>query len=367
MSWTKITVTDYNDLAAKVSSFVSKTKEAGTPSAGGSNTGNGTVYGASADISSVVETWTLTCTTGGASAVFSVVGSVTGAKADATVNTPYVNGYCNFTIIGGSTNFVTSDSFTISISTITANWSVLRSVAGSGSTVPEYIWKGIGGGSDEIIVGIKGKTDTSNYWNWDLQGFTGYVSGSTFENQPGYHSSNGWGILYGSSFTCYIFESNRRLLICPIIGTVYQTLYLGWWEPFASPSQYNYPMMIGGSSSDSVAEVSDTFNCWWNAGYGYILDGSWISIKDQIWPMSESSKWSDYEVDVNSDRLVVPITIFNTGTDSYIGEAEGLFGVVVDSSLTINDYIKTDEDEFLVIFQNVTSVGNADFVGIKLI
>jgi len=49
------------------------------------NTGGGDVTGVSAEDDAPTETWTLTCTVGGATGTFSVVGSVSGAQANATV------------------------------------------------------------------------------------------------------------------------------------------------------------------------------------------------------------------------------------------------------------------------------------------
>lgn len=56
------------------------------------------------------ETWTLTCTAPGATATFSVVGSVSGAQANATVGTPYDNGIIAFTLNDGSTDFTNNNS-----------------------------------------------------------------------------------------------------------------------------------------------------------------------------------------------------------------------------------------------------------------
>ena len=83
---------------------------AGTPSYAG--TGNGTCTAVSAGSASVYETWTLTATN---ATTFTVVGSVTGALGNATVGTPYVSTYINFTLTAGGTAFVAGDAFTITM------------------------------------------------------------------------------------------------------------------------------------------------------------------------------------------------------------------------------------------------------------
>lgn len=88
----------------------------------GSNVGNGTVSGIGVnDTFTKTETWTMVCihavTNGG---VFSVSGSVTGNRGNATVGTSYssnniapANSEITFTINDGTTDFSIGDSFTI--------------------------------------------------------------------------------------------------------------------------------------------------------------------------------------------------------------------------------------------------------------
>lgn len=84
----------------------------------GANTGNGTVGSIAATRLGVAETITLTATA--VPTVFSVVGSVTGALADATVGTAYTSSVIGFLISAGSAAFVENDSFTIAVTLETA-------------------------------------------------------------------------------------------------------------------------------------------------------------------------------------------------------------------------------------------------------
>lgn len=89
---------------------------------GGSNTGNGTISGESVnDQFTKTETWTLTCIHAAAnSGIFSVVGSVSGARGNATVGTAYhsnsitpSNSELSFTVNDGTSDFAIGDTFTI--------------------------------------------------------------------------------------------------------------------------------------------------------------------------------------------------------------------------------------------------------------
>ena len=111
----KVTVKSGEDLSllevvGKVLVAVPTTGTAGT------NTGNGTCGSVAGGARTIPETWTLTCVTAATNAgKFSVIGSVTGRIADATVAVAYASSLINFTIADGSTDFAVGDSFTIAV------------------------------------------------------------------------------------------------------------------------------------------------------------------------------------------------------------------------------------------------------------
>lgn len=97
--------------------------------AGGSNVGNGTVGSIGVnDAFTKTETWTLTCIHAVANGgIFSVAGSVTGARGNAVVGSSYTsnsitpsNSEIGFTISDGATDFAVGDVFTIA--TTAANY-----------------------------------------------------------------------------------------------------------------------------------------------------------------------------------------------------------------------------------------------------
>jgi hypothetical protein len=100
-SGTKIVFTGYNP-AAKI----------GNVPVPGTNTGNGTISQPTILAAAVVEVWTITATS---ATNFTVVGSVSGSKAAATVGMAYNNTFIAFIISAGSTPFVSGDKFTYTI------------------------------------------------------------------------------------------------------------------------------------------------------------------------------------------------------------------------------------------------------------
>lgn len=79
------------------------------------NTGGGALIEIIADNAAVVETWTVTCTDVGTPAIFSVVGSVSGAKANATAEAAYDNGIVAFVIEASGAAFIVGDDFAFGV------------------------------------------------------------------------------------------------------------------------------------------------------------------------------------------------------------------------------------------------------------
>lgn len=79
------------------------------------NTGEGVLTDIIADHDAPVETWTVTCTDVGTPAIFSVVGSVSGTKANATAEVAYDNGLVAFLITATGTAFAEDDDFAFGI------------------------------------------------------------------------------------------------------------------------------------------------------------------------------------------------------------------------------------------------------------
>ena len=105
------TATDYVDLVEKLDLFLTQTGHAWGKTFTGTGTGDLVSYIGTAG--SVAETFTLTATN---ATTFTVVGSTSGALANATVGTPYTSAKIGFTITAGGTAFVAGDQFKINTS-----------------------------------------------------------------------------------------------------------------------------------------------------------------------------------------------------------------------------------------------------------
>ena len=303
MAYQTGTATDYKDLLLKLKLFLT-TANVLSAVVPGTNVGNGTVGTLSADNSAPTETWTLTATTVGPGATFTVSGSVSGAQAAATSAVAYDNGIVAFTIGDGGVNYDVGDSFTFDVTKVMGDeiYTVKEwNTDWDGSGNHQLNLMGPGSGSDQIYTGIVTKHSVSQDWyNWYLNGYTGYTVGADWYSHPGSRMTAGQGYLYGPSMRLwnnnmkYWFIANgRRYIVIVNVSTTYQTMYMGYLLPYGLPTQFPYPLFIGGAgyqtltNADYYQRYSGTminFNNFWDGygsssgGSGFILDGAWIPV-----------------------------------------------------------------------------------------
>jgi hypothetical protein len=137
----------------------------------------------------------------------------------------------------------------------------------SGANEKQCILEGVGGGSDEILVGVKTYTQSAGLntaKNWTLVGMTAYNAGLAFESQagisPGATPSSAGGAYVplhdnGGSFPIDFWFSitSRRIIgvakVENAVRTHYASWYIGWLNQFGTADEYPYPICIAGSSA----------------------------------------------------------------------------------------------------------------------
>lgn len=291
MAFEEGTATDYNNLLLKLKDFVTRANSiSAVTDPGISNTGDGDVTDVfAADVAST-ETWTLVCTTGGGDDVgkFSVTGSVSGAKAEATVGTPYDNNIVAFTINDGDLDFIEGDDFQFTVTKVmgTEKWTVKKYTTDSGTVdgdniiSDELILEAPGlSGDDEIFVGIQTYyREVDEYFNWTLNGYTGYVSDplTDFFDHPGTIWTDRTGcpqvLLDDDSMKYWFIANGRRIAGVMRIGTgVYEPFYLGLILPYGLPTIIPYPLVIGGAAVYNTIDIGGLrFSSTHNTHRGYM-------------------------------------------------------------------------------------------------
>lgn len=215
-----------------------------------------------AKAAAVAENWSIVCTNAG-TGTFSVTGSVSGAQAPATVGVPYDNGKIAFILTNVSGAPVVADVETIVVtpSTLTAAGQAWEFIKGTAPLVDEVhvFLRGLGNaGTDQIYIGARAyKSVPADWFDIQFRGATGYLeTTSNISLMPGV--SNTVDICLSSGSMPYWFIANgRRFALVTKVSTVYESAYLGFLLPTGTPSEYPYPLAIGGSHAEPGRRFSD--------------------------------------------------------------------------------------------------------------
>ncbi len=261
---------DYRDLAEQVKQFACGYATHDTPIFTG--TGDGTIGHTTTALKSgrigthpatLTETWVIECTdaTAGAEA-WSVTGSVTGALAGATTGVVYTSGQIDFKIAAGTVDFALNDQwqFTTTQGQLTADgeaWSLEVDEGWASDHAEQYvILCGPGSaGTDEIYVTMRTfADDVADYHNLLFYGSTGYIASP---RQLINKSTSVCMPLWNSIIPYWLAVNGRRIVLSAKISTVYTSAYAGFILPYATPTQYPYPLLIAGSSYHSQVQWSD--------------------------------------------------------------------------------------------------------------
>lgn len=107
--------------------------------------------------------------------------------------------------------------------------------------------------ADQIIVGVQTyRSVGANIFGWDLRGFTAFNSALTFDTLPGV-SPAVYAAFDDAAFDCWFWVDRRRIMALARVGTADILVHLGFIQQFGTRNQYPYPLLIGGSQSDSTS------------------------------------------------------------------------------------------------------------------
>lgn len=143
------------------------------------------------------------------------------------------------------------------LAAIGQNWDVVWQGPGSGQYGNEILLKGPGlAGQDEIYVGMSLFQDPipDNYW-MNFVGATGpSLSTDRYFGHINATPSRPRMFLDGGPMEYWIVANGQRFICIVRISTVYEACYCGFILPFAMPTQYPYPLFIGGSAGDAASQ-----------------------------------------------------------------------------------------------------------------
>lgn len=247
-------------------------------------------------------------------------------------------------------------------------WTELRYDTASANR--ELILKGTGlSGTEEIFVGFRTYQDaTADYYNLVAATFTGYISGNTFDTQPGAMLS---GVpAHNSRIDYWLAVNGQRIILAMKVGTpVYESCYVGKFLPYAAPSHMPYPVVCGGMLAGAAAtRFSDTAHSMPYKGNrdnmrARLNDGSWLKAYCHPWITTSYQSIISQMRDTNGNYGLFPI-VLHDGSGNVYGELDGVFAIsgfdnAVQNTLSIGG--KT-----YVVIQDTYRTGFADYYAMRL-
>lgn len=295
-----------------------------------------------------------------------------GTTATVTTSVAHVLTTGDTVIITGATDTLYNGTFLVTVVTSTTFTYVMTgtpAVSPAAGTITLVV------PAEEIFFGIQTYFDvTSDYYNWSINTFTGYVASNTFNTQPGRNSSN-LGIPLWNQEIPYIFVANgQRLIVSMNVQSNYESLYLGKIIPYATPSQWPYPVVVGGMlDTDSATRFSTAQTSWFKGNNGHFklrfVDGTYVT--PLIMPFDVTSIiWRNTKTISTNNEVVEPgyyglhsLIAYNITPNVY-GELDGIYFISGFSNAVENTLI-IDSITYFVL-RDVQAVGFKDYVALKL-
>lgn len=181
----------------------------------------------------------------------------------------------------------------------------------------EIILEGPGlAGTDSIFVGIRTEHNASDGWyNVSLNGFSGYDSGEdSWFKQPGaIPTAHAVPMvpLEDDSMSYWFNADGRAFQFVAKVSTQYESGYAGFIDPYSTPGQFPYPLVVAGSLSPSSNRGTD-----WQPSFNASERGSIAApggTHDQSTPNTEQStmymrhldgNWRGYSNRTGADVMV---------------------------------------------------------------
>ena len=171
-------------------------------------------------------------------------------------------------------------------------------------------------GGQQPNVSIQTENDTTaNAYAWKICAHTQYDAAAAFGEQP-FNSPFHYFSLWPNAIDYRFYVNDRRFIVIAKIGTVYLSMYAGFFLPFALPDEYPYPYFIGATVKDlraynSANAMSRSFCDPGDSAASYLrrLEMNWGTFRH----CSNSGSIDSYSAGENC--VVWPYRVFAVDTD----------------------------------------------------
>lgn len=296
--------------------------------------------------------------------------------------------------------------------TTTVGWTQVSWTPGSTLTDNYYLivqGPGAGAGREVYATFYAQGSSIAPYYSISCSAAIGYQAGAAWGTNPG-ESPPCYLNLWENAISYWFYANDRRIIIVAKCSTSYMSAYVGMFLPWASPTQFPFPLYVGAdypthvyySYSNSARRmfcdpgvVGSTF-----AGVVRDLNGQWNGVQNQgastnndsnigysrgssyfVWPASSGSETSgDFNgwgapggnygsasgsgtmdklvPTAQGERIVIPMKILHTDTPE-LGVLDGVYAPL--SSGIASEQVVTAGGLTLRAFQNIGRNSTNDF------
>lgn len=142
------------------------------------------------------------------------------------------------------------------------------------------------GGTDQIFMSLQAHSNApAAHYTLRLRGHTAYNPGVPSVAPPGLNSPWTYLPLINSTIRYWIVVNGRRFILVAKSNNRYDVMYGGFMLPEHLPSDWSYPLLIGGSANDFMQNASDSplhASFWRCAGSSFLFtpQQSWAPLQN---------------------------------------------------------------------------------------
>lgn len=137
--------------------------------------------------------------------------------------------------------------------TASQEWTEVWTGTTAGVNVDDVMLSGPGlSGTSQVLIGMRLFEDVTNdRYHIRLSGATGVVpSSDAYDDHANSTPVDVYMPLDAGTMTYWFVANGNRFVVVAKISTVFESMYGGFFLPYADPVAYPYPMFIGGSAGD---------------------------------------------------------------------------------------------------------------------
>lgn len=231
------------------------------------------------------------------------------------------------------------------------NWDVAWEAPTGSPNETAIVLRGPGyTGTDNVYVGMQ-RVDRPTPDEYEIQtvGMTGFLAGATTIFEHANVSPQPVRMFIDShAMTYWMVANGRRFVVVAKISTVFESMYAGLFLPYGDPTQYSYPLFIGGSAG--IRPNADAISSWRSTAEGHRhFMHAYENVfnpnaETSAWTLSPQGEWLRTVSTGTQGPVAVGPRRFHAGLDNAENTGSGRWGY-----RTINDRLRAGFDGSMLL------------------